>query len=140
MSAFICNDYHISVLAYYAVTRNSIVLTSDYNAHEIGEILHAENVKSANHKYNESIKPHFRLDTRALANAWQYSGKGTVKIIKAVHCLDYQSCEHPQWESSIAFDILERIKSHATHNLPGYDQAEWEIIPPDDSVLPSNSE
>ncbi len=58
-----------------------------------------------------------------------------VEAIKAVNCLEYQSCEHPEWESSLAHRICQEIKSAAVHDLPGYDNAAWELNRESQSAL-----
>lgn len=50
-----------------------------------------------------------------------------VQVIKACDCLNYQSCEHPEWETSEAKRLLDGIREAAISSLPGYSQAEWEI-------------
>lgn len=123
MSAFICNHSHVTALAVY-VARNRILGWTDAN--EIGEMLHTENVRSVNYRYNETTEADFAMCTWAASH--QFS---EVQIIKAARCLRYQSCEHPDWDASDACKILEEIiGDDATHNLPGYDEAEWEISPP----------
>lgn len=131
MSAFICNDYHISVLAYYATTRNSLTLYPRRSTFELGNILHTENVKSYNHRYEEDYRPDFQLDKRAFD--YVIGQMDPMQIIVAADCLSYQSCEHPEWKNSEACSILRQITSHATSNLPGYDQADWSMFPPDNA-------
>lgn len=50
-----------------------------------------------------------------------------VQAIKAADCLDYQSCEHPQWDTCRAKRLLDDIRSLAISKLPGYDTADWAI-------------
>jgi hypothetical protein len=121
MSAFICNHSHITALAVHAA-RNRILGCTDAN--QIGEMLHAENVKSVNYRYGEVTKPEFALCEWAAFRDFSW-----VQIIKAARCLRYQSCEHPGWERSDACKLLEEIIGRSTGDLPGYDEAEWEITP-----------
>jgi hypothetical protein len=123
MSAFICNNSHITALATYAA-RNRIAGHTD--AKKIGDILHAENVASVNYRYGESTQPSFELCDRAAFHPFSL-----VQIVKAARCLDYQSCEHPGWQESESFKILQAITAgHPSRDMPGYDAAEWEITPP----------
>jgi hypothetical protein len=48
-------------------------------------------------------------------------------VIKAADCLDYQSCEHPEWDKSEAKQLLDAIRAAAISKLPGYEEAEWAI-------------
>lgn len=47
------------------------------------------------------------------------------QILKAADCLEYQSCEHPGWEKSVAHELLGLIRRLAYTSLPGYEMAEW---------------
>ena len=131
MSAFICSDYHISVLADFAASRRGFPIMIDgkewRDREEIFECLHAENVRSVNYRYKENEAPLGRFDLRASAHSDRYS---RVDIIKACHCLEYQSCETPDYRETVAFQLLEAIKSAAEHSLPGYDEAPWGLAAP----------
>jgi hypothetical protein len=123
MSALICNHSHVTALAVYAA-RNRLLGRTDANP--IGEMLHAENVLSVNYRYNESTIPNFEMCEWAAFHPFSH-----VQIIKAARCLDYQSCEHPGWQQSDACKLLQvLIGDDTTRNLPGYDDAQWEITPP----------
>jgi hypothetical protein len=122
MSAFICNNSHITALAAYAA-RNRIAGHSDAKA--IGEILHAENVRSVNCRYGESTQPSFELCEWAAFQPFSL-----VQIVKAARCLDYQSCEHRGWPDSEAAKIVQAITAdHPSRDMPGYAEADWEITP-----------
>jgi hypothetical protein len=49
----------------------------------------------------------------------------SVEVLKTIHCLNYQSCEHAEWETSEAKSALEALSEAITHRLPGYDAAPW---------------
>jgi hypothetical protein len=130
MSAFICSDEHINVLINYAVNKRAsyywnprrIDITSK-NASEIGQILLDENYRSVNHRYrSEHGEPHafkFKLSIKP------YSA---VDILKAINCLDYQSCETDDWSKSQAWAILDGLKDVAIRNLPGYEASNgWNL-------------
>lgn len=137
MSAFIVSDDHINALMNYCIanridfynpaTRDRTQITT-FNAGEIGRILMDENVRSVCHRYadagveekNAAADYRFKL-------LLKYHHLKPVQVIKACHCLDYQSCETPDWEGTLAHRILQTIISHATHRLAGYDDAAWEI-------------
>ena len=122
MSAFICSNSHITALAVYAAQHR---VFHGMDAKKIGDMLHAENVRSVNYRYHETTQPSFAICEWAAFRRFSL-----VQIVKAAHCLNYQSCEHPGWQESDACKIVQAIISHAAHNLPGYDDAEWEITPP----------
>jgi hypothetical protein len=52
-----------------------------------------------------------------------------IEIIKAVHCLQYQSCEHEEWQTSEAAQNCHQIVHQAASLLPGYEAAPWGIAP-----------
>jgi hypothetical protein len=122
MSAFICNLSHITALAVHAARHH---LLGYADAKQVGEMLHAENVASVNYRYSEATRPHFAICEWAAFHPFS-----RVQILKAAHCLHYQSCEHPGWKASDACKLLEEIIGEFTPDLPGYDDAQWEITPP----------
>ena len=122
MSAFICNDTHISILALYAVKLGVKVQNCPANAVRIARILHAENVKSVNYRYQTREELDFTFKNNA-----PYLDKNPIEIIKAAHCLRYQSCEHPSYKKSVAHKVLQDLIEIAVDSIDGYDEAEWEI-------------
>lgn len=128
MSAFICNDYHISVLAAYADAKRLGSHFKLNTAETIGAMLYAENVKSVNARYNDKSP----LDGfKFVSHAYIARELGNpVAIIKAARCLDYQSCEHSTWEQSDACKLLQHIISIAISSLKEYEGEAWEIQRP----------
>ena len=128
MSAFICSDNHISAIVKWA-TRNNVSIwygnpsrslrTGDEQ--EIVEILYAENVKSVNYRY--------KGDDPTTGCVYDPTSPilTPVEVIKLTQSLEYQSCEHPGWETSDAKEVLRTIKSEVIRRLPGYELAEWSI-------------
>lgn len=135
MSAFIVSNDHINAIVTYCVDKRVSYWTGKehqtvqtWNAEEVGRILMDENVRSVVCRYpseagefaNEGSDYSYRHFPTPLT---------PVEIIKACHCLGYQSCETDDWEASLAWRILQSVISHASHQLPGYDGAPWEINP-----------
>ncbi len=50
-----------------------------------------------------------------------------IQVIKACDCYDYQACETDEYERSMAADYIRQIRSMAISDLPGWDEAHWEI-------------
>jgi hypothetical protein len=129
MSAFMCSDSHITALAAYASKReNQLYMPSfikDASLKDIGKILHDENLKSVNHRYEESEVYSFEACKWARNQAFS-----PVQIIKAAKSLAYQSGESPTYKSSDASAIIDAIITLAITQLPGYNKAEWEINKP----------
>lgn len=85
---------------------------------ELGQLLWDENVKSVNYRYNESNQaPRYVHQPVA--------GIQPMAVLKKIHCLEYQSCEHPEWEKSHAASILKQLERLVIRQLPGYAEAAW---------------
>jgi len=128
MSCFICNNYHISVLANYAAEqqlfyRHNNKTKRANDAAIIGLILHKENVRSYNYRYNK------HLPTTDFTFVYEVQEKPFHEsvIISAANCLDYQSCERSDWERSEARAILTAIKARASDTFA--EIGIWELHP-----------
>lgn len=129
MSAFICSDKHINSIVRFARKTNVVVYSGNPSfrwcvkgrKQDTASMLHAENVKSVNYRYLQ--------DAQEVAIVYGPSAPELrpIEVIKAIDCLDYQSCGHPDWESSVANKLLKEIQSKAVTLLPGYESARWEI-------------
>jgi hypothetical protein len=125
MSAYIVSDNHINAIVKFASQHSSggfgVVPQVAGNEQAIAELLLAENTRSINYRYREStpVEPIvFSLDAPTLS---------PIQVLKACDCLDYQSCETDDWESTTACKLISAIKSDAVRRLPGYDSAEYSI-------------
>lgn len=148
MSAFMCSDRHLAVLAAYAA-RNVLEdvpyeLRSDLDRDgferrsgdfvrtisRVASMLAAENLKSIAHRYpgdhTGEAEAYERFDVPKNAET-EARTLPRLTIIKACHCYAYQACEHPGWEASAARKLINAIEAHAVRNLPGYNDAPWEL-------------
>lgn len=128
MSAFICCDEHISAIVGWYVTKGQEVNYENRQKtreqmQELGQILLDENIRSVNHRYNEN-EP---TEAFTLLDTFVSYPLSPIDIIKACNCLDYQSCETPDYEQTLAHKLLGEIISAACRALPGYELAAWEI-------------
>lgn len=152
MSAYVVNRDHIWFLVEAAAGHvlnennpNAGGLSWYFNGHrheiphsfhqrqaEVGQMLWDENVKSVSHRYPDCdgkelpgpIDCDFQYgqhDSKAFARI------SAVAVLKACDGYEYQSCEHPGWESSEAHSFLESLRHRAIGALPGYDDAQWEV-------------
>jgi len=48
-----------------------------------------------------------------------------VQLLKSIACLEYQSCEHDEWEQCQAKKYLDGLRADAVRMLPKWDEAEW---------------
>jgi len=137
MSAFVVGNDHINALLNWAIhhqvsyylpaTKERVQITA-FSATEVGQILLDANERSVGIRYPDD---HEMPRGHSEAFAFKLCGlprlKSAVQIIKACHCLDYQCCEADDWEGTIAHRIMSAILSAATHEVPGYAAAQWEI-------------
>jgi hypothetical protein len=94
-------------------------------AGHVGAMLLAENRRSVNHRYDEEeIEEPYTFDL--------LPGRvDPVVVLKAIQCYEYQTCEHPEWESSEAKEFCDALRGRMIHNLPGYDRGPgWPITSP----------
>ena len=134
MSAFIVSDTHINALVRYASRHKLSVFFNRQlgfpfgkeqlkiynNEQAIAQILLDENVKSVNYRYRDNEVMTITYDPGAPILT-------AIQAIKAAQCLKYQSCEHDDFEESIAFKLIEAIISDAIPRLEGYESASWAI-------------
>lgn len=91
-------------------------------AGRVGAVLLAENARSVNYHYDEDdieVPYEFR------------PVPGTpdpLVVLKAIHCLEYQSGEHPEWFDSEAREFLNVLHRSAARELDGWlTAAGWPI-------------
>ena len=133
MSAYLVSKAHIDALVtaarnlgdfgwyYDDGSADSWRFARELDPSEIGQMLWTENNTSVNDRYSEDeIPPAYEFKrTRTL---------DPVVILKAIRCLNYQSCEHDGWKESEAHAFLEALTISMIHNLDGYDEAPgWDL-------------
>lgn len=122
-------------------------LNFDIEAHDLSDatavarILMTENITSVCHRYDEEKEKYYfeelTADITAADRARVKAIELTpVQLIKLIHCLDYQSCEHPGWNDSLAKRILDELEAILVYQIPGYEEAPWGI---DDDYTPPAS-
>ncbi len=149
MSAFLVSHRHINTIAAYAeqwITRHNSGRFGELLAHvgtaqQLATQLYGANVDSVCHRYKD--EPSADIGLGPIVYRRPARIPGPVEIIKAIHCLEYQSCETDTWESSPAYRNLQKIAGWASRELPGYATAPWAIYDPSpetaDRVCPSCS-
>lgn len=94
-------------------------------AERVGQMLWAENQHSVNHRYDEEEwEEVYTFDHRMAA--WSVP-IDPIKVIGAIACYRYQTCEHPEWERSEASQYVDALERACIRALPGYDDAPWEV-------------
>lgn len=114
---------------------------NEATADRVGAMLWSENARSVSYRYDDesydTIPGPCDFDELALAG-YRYEGGrlspsplhpqvDPVAVLKACDGYEYQSCEHPGWESSEAHAFLDALRRRMIHALPGYDEADWSV-------------
>lgn len=121
MSAWIVEKGHIDVLANAAV-QYGLIEGTEAAVRECGAMLWEENRRSVDYRYREENErtPYVPNVTEAPLDP-----RG---VYYAVRCYDYQSCEHPAWETSEAHALCERIEAATgvtEAGAPAYGEFPW---------------
>lgn len=137
MSAFVVPNSHITVLAVFIAQRD---LCPGRSVQEIGEILLNENIESIRFRYPDDRENYmgFEIDERAA-----FLRPALVQIVKAANCLEYQSCEHNDYQQSEAYRMTKAVSALALrllsiaekrlwsedtiYNHPDYDRCAWVV-------------
>ena len=107
------------------LTRTTRTLTRE-TADCVGFMLLAQNYASVNFRYEDKEEsPLYRF--RPVAHLPHLR---PVQILKALACYEYQSCETPDWEQTEAHAFCEALRHRVIGQLPGYDDAGWDLTPP----------
>ena len=114
MSAFICSDTHIASLSvWYGTKKDLPIEVTQFIANELKRI----NIKSVNFRYADNVK--FKK-----CNLKESRGIDPDFAFKMASCLDYQSCELPDYVNP----ILQAISDFAdTLRDPTIDPRVWEL-------------
>jgi hypothetical protein len=95
-------------------------------------MLWKENMISVAHRYSDPVEelPGDRYTEDGIMEADVAFQQATfsfdsLQVLKACNCLEYQSCEHDEWEVSEAYAFLQALKDKAVRALPGYESAQW---------------
>lgn len=93
----------------------------------VGSILWAENLRSVAYRYPDTARNRANLpgQTDEVCRDYRFRPVGDVDLPKswlsmAIACLEYQSCETPDWKQTVARAILLALKDAIVRLLPGY--------------------
>jgi len=126
MSAFIVTKQHIDAIVGTIYQRSCTSfkdLLVQYNGSldMIGQVLWDENFRSVNCRYNESDE--------AEKYTFSYKSVSLIQAIKAIDCLNYQSCESVDYEKSKSKEIqsilLQVLFNELKYQHPDYESALW---------------
>ena len=105
-----------------------------YTLSQLGQILVNENVASVTYRYPDTDADAGDLpgpcDAFYMA-PYVFTDPGYVlspaEVFRAIDCLDYQSCEHPEWRKTEAFAFLAALRERVCRQVAGYSDAPWEF-------------
>ena len=97
------------------------------HANEVGAMLMAENVKSYNHRYKVKVDEFEAMFGEKTPYTYERpSYQLTIpEALKAIECYEYQSCEHPGWETSEAHAFCQALYRATAWRLVGTSDAPW---------------
>lgn len=148
MSAFVVDKPHIDALIQAGLSGNPWCRLSWYwdnptrsarleydTADEVGVMLWAENVRSVQGRYPDTIEsgeypgPIDFADEDVFAYTFPTNTRTLtpVEALKALACYEYQSCEHEGWKASQAFAFCQSLRDELINRLPGYAEAAWSV-------------
>ena len=133
MSVNLVDNEHINVLVHalaeYARGREIVLrqsgdivdLTSNRGLSRLGQIFRDENLRSYNARYDENVSSVYAYHDP------KYLLRTPVEVLKALNGYIYQAFESENWNKSEIGGLCDFIRAKAIENLPGYQQAAWEI-------------
>lgn len=126
MSAFTLGSDHIDLLITVAMRIpgfNEKYINIPKTADLLGQDLLNENFASVNYRYSEEEPvPEYHWTPVAELQTENLSALMLLQILNAVHCYQYQSCEHPAWTDSRAFWVSQAIEAWVETRLT---EAKW---------------
>lgn len=165
MSAFICGPDHFIALGVFAASRGThgdakvdpryikgCEQLHGYRPAQLAcayaDILYAENARSVLRRYPdddlESAPGPIEKPEHITVKAGHFNDVRwvlkPVDILKMCACLEYQSCETDDWESTPAFRLVHAIKEAAIRSLPGYEDAPWDYYAPTKAEILARAE
>lgn len=98
----------------------------------LGDMLVRENVRSVSYRYpNDDVEAGELpgpIDAYYLG-PYVYRSPSFIptpgQVFKAIDCIDYQSCEHPEWRTSEACAFLRVLREAYCARVDGYEEAPW---------------
>lgn len=99
-------------------------------ADAVGAMLWTENMASVAYRYNDAEDMPGPIGLTAadgLTYRWKDPGyrMTAVEALQALAGYEYQSCEHPGWETSQAHSYCEALRHSLINALPGIENAPW---------------
>ena len=153
MSAFMHSTAHVDAIIHGAIELTDAqyiyfgnpTQTLQNQPTQAGQLLMRENAESMAYRYNmkdldntadDGTRPIEYLGYLEQAEGYEYKpdtdarhkSYSVPEILVALHSLEYQSCEHPEFEASDAHKLIRAIERALIAKIPGYSGAStWAI-------------
>jgi len=145
MSAYMCSERQLTILAAYAVKhcledvpydlrteleRDGFERTRGGHDRTVARVLRMlarENLESLEYRYPSGTPVDDLAPGYEPVAAARKETLPALHMIKLCHHYAYQACEHPGWQDSAARKLVDAIEAHAVRRLPGYDDAPWGV-------------
>ena len=114
MNTFICSDKHIATLVIGINLLRYRPLPQE-TLQEHANLLKRENIRSVNYRYGERTKitpVKFEVDPEVVATTFT-----AADLSQLARCLDYQSCERPDWETRLAYHMINEMRVIALEKM-----------------------
>lgn len=121
MSMFIVSREYIDHMVTAIIRAELVADTPDH----IGRMLWNENLESAKYRYpndgdGERPGPISFRDSDVETYTWTEQPElDAAALASTLHCYNYQACEHPGWEDSLAHSVTSKL-------LAGLGEVDWE--------------
>ena len=131
MSAFLVSRAHIDAMVSAAHALEPARFQRE-SLDDLGAMLWRENMRSLEALYGGGAPDEDAVE----GYAWSRTTPGRygvmalqeiVRVLKAIDCYEYQSCEHGDWRTSEAREFCRMLRNSLISRLPGYDAAPWGI-------------
>lgn len=129
MSAYVVSAKHLAYIGVALARSRNPGHPAPSQVVELARPLAEENIRSVAYRYSEEGEPIEPLMEKVAVEAEKLSSAKLepVQLLKAIACLEYQSCEHPEWAASKVKKELNELRHYTIGHLPGYDKAEWSL-------------
>lgn len=135
MSAFEVSARHLSavVAVFLYGARDSVSWTKpDPTLNAIDRLVRMladENTASVAYLYRQEADPRPEPEIMQIAYEAATTRRddlpSTIEAAKLLACLEYQSCERDEWETTPAYRWINRLRADLLMNAPGYYAADW---------------
>lgn len=117
MSSYIVDKEHIEQIVLYVYKLKGIDSLNYYHNKEriqfdsvgnVAEELSKANCEGVNYRYDDNNNP-YNFDDLSIGSL---KIKNPLQVIQLIRCLEYQSCDNPDYKNSLANSILKTITDH----------------------------